>query len=264
MAFEVRKPGDKDAHFAALKAAAQAAKVKPPDVNEALKRPKDLPKPEDCAERMRIIFDDSGSMMGDKIVNAKAGVVEYLRSSTLGSTAVAIHLLNGKSYERWDYDLDDSSSKLPAIIADATISSDLILVASAVADDSLRATGGTPLEKVILEALRDTPRATRLIAFSDGQPDSKSSTEQIIKLAKEYGIPIDTVYLDDENESIWGRSSSATAISYMQNLAEATGGIFLHFKKGTSFRDGFKYLSAGKRLMLMDKSFKEKVERGEA
>lgn len=260
MAFNVKSPFNKDAHFAALKAAAQASKEEKKDQTPSnsteLARKAALPKPEDCSERIRIVFDDSGSMAGEKIENAKAGVVEFLRNCIPGQTAVAIHLLNGSAYYEGSWSEPDV--KLPAVIDKATLSSDLVLVASACASEGLQATGGTPLEQKLLEALKDQPRASRIVAFSDGQPDSKSQTQDIINRARENNIPIDTVFLSSGSDYY-----GASAAEYMKHLAEATGGIFLHFKKGSSFRESFKYLAPPKRLMLMDKTFKEKVERGE-
>jgi hypothetical protein len=51
----------------------------------------------------------------------------------------------------------------------------------------------------------------------------------------------------------------------MKEIASETGGIFIAFDpaKGVSFASAFKYLTSGKRLMLMNEEFKKKLESGE-
>jgi hypothetical protein len=198
---------------------------------------------------------------GNKIADAKEGVVEFLRNCTQNATAIAIHLLNPEGEREYDY--DSSSYKylpLPTAIENATLTSDIVLLASEITEPSVQPTGGTPLYETIAKALAATPRATRLVAFSDGQPGGCYEKERILKSAKNAGIPIDTVFIADKNE-LYGRNLSA--ISEMKYIAEMTGGIFLDLSKG-DIKSGLKYLAPAKRLMLMDSSFKAKVERGEA
>jgi hypothetical protein len=52
--------------------------------------------PAQAATRIRIIFDDSGSMAGQKIEDAQIGCEEFLRVCTLNQTAVAVHPMNGR------------------------------------------------------------------------------------------------------------------------------------------------------------------------
>ena len=45
-------------------------------------------------EKIRILFDDSGSMSGQKIKDAIDGCIEFMRNCVLNETACAIHPLN--------------------------------------------------------------------------------------------------------------------------------------------------------------------------
>lgn len=226
--------------------------------------------PEDAASRIRIIFDNSGSMNSParvmsiydpnaktKISEAKEGCVEFMRNCTPNKDAVAIHLLNNDGeMSDWD-ELEQQriTYSLPALIANETITTDLILIASNISSDLIKPTGGTPLMETIERAYNAQPKATRMVAFSDGDATGSRSMDICYRCKKD-GIPIDTVF--------FGVAGTSGAI-FMQQIAEITGGIFLVFDpaKGVKFADAFKYLTPGKRLMLMDKSFKEKLERGE-
>ena len=217
----ISKPTDKLAKIAALK-----AKAGIPDTT--LQRTQSLIKPEDATDKIRIIFDDSGSMSGTRIRDAKDGVIEFLRNCTLNQTAVAIHLLNGGEFH--------SSSVLVPILQNSTLSTDLILIASSI--DEIRANGGTPLVQTCLKAIEATPQCNRMIAFSDGSPDS-TNIAGLVALSKEKKIPVDTVFI---GEDIDGEE-------FMRDLASQTGGIFLHFKAGSdTFKNGLKYLAPSKRF----------------
>jgi hypothetical protein len=256
---KLRKAQAAEAAARANAALAQSG-AKPEDA--ALLRSKDWIKPEDATDRLRIIFDNSGSMQDEskglgKMQSAKDGVVEFLRNCTPNSTAVAIHLLNPKS--NYDY-VAGHALALPKHIESAKMTSDIILLASEILDPSIDATGGTPLYETIKIALAaNDPVATRLVAFSDGSPQGCSDKYEILNDAKRRGIPIDTVYICDKYESQY---SSSKAIAEMKYIAEMTGGIFLDLSKG-DIKSGLKYLAPAKRLMLADSSFKAQVERGE-
>jgi len=220
------KPGTALVGIAARKAAAEAARaaqlalsgtqeVKPViTVSNAL----------DCTDRIGIVFDDSGSMGGNKILNAHKGVEEFLRNCKPNQTAVCVYPMN-----------------MPPITLDAKLPS------VALAVHEIAATGRTPLHNTALSMLRNE-KLTRAIVFSDGNP-TDDGFETLVTLAKEQKIPIDTVLIGN-----WG-------MEYMKNLAEATGGIFLHFDPAkTNFATNFKYLTPGYRAMLRDSNFKAKVE----
>lgn len=240
----------------AAKAAAMAQNAANENNDPGLVRRTSLIKPENATDKLRIIFDNSGSMEGIKIQNAKEGVVEFLRNCTPNATAVAIHLLNNTGKSQWD-DRDLIRLALPSNIENTTLSSDLILLASEIIHDSVDAVGGTPLYARIEDALKAIPLASRLVVFSDGCPDSRGNRDSILRSAKSKGIPIDTVYTEEPNSY-----ADSSAIAEMKYIAEMTGGIFLDLSKG-SIKDGLKYLAPTKRLMLMDASFKAKLEKGE-
>jgi hypothetical protein len=219
--------------------------------------------PEDATNKIRIIFDNSGSMgdtvfcasrYEDKMTLAKRGVVEFLRNCTLNKDAVAVHLLNQPN--RYSYHEEEEALALPELILKATLSTDLLLIAAVVDCDMNQATGGTPLFETIEKALSDEPKATRLVAFSDGAPAGFQREEVCYNLALRYKIPIDSVFFG---------SAADTGCEVMKKIAEKTGGIFILFDpaKGVNFATAFKYLTPGRRLMLMDSAFKAKLERGE-
>jgi hypothetical protein len=223
---------------------------------------REFTKPEECKNRIRIVFDNSGSMntqitmpnvngqsgiFSSRMTEAKKGVIEFLRNCTPNKDAVAIHMLNkyGSYYEE-----DQTISPL---IANSELCSDLIRLASAVDNPKLTPIGGTPLFETLESTLEAEPKATRLVAFSDGEANSTQKMGVVISLALRYKIPIDTVF--------FGSYASST----LKELAEATGGIFITFDlaKGVSFASAFKYLTEGNRKMLLDDNFKAKLERGE-
>jgi hypothetical protein len=190
-----------------------------------------------------------GDTYSNKIKEAKKGVVEFLRNCTPNKDAVAIHLLNTLSSRL------EEGKELPKALQLCTLETDLVYLASSIDIDSISPMGGTPLFETLLKALKIEPKATRLIAFSDGEPNWYDR-EEIYELAKASSIPIDTVF--------FGTVPSRGADT-MQEIAERTGGLFLAFDpaKGVSFASAFKYLSPGKRLQLMNAEFKAKLERGE-
>ena len=140
-------------------------------------------------------------------------------------------------------------------IEQSTLETDLIKLALAVDSEAISPTGGTPLYETILKAQEATPKATRYVAFSDGEPNNFINEEKVIEQAKKDETPIDTVF--------FGSSDSSAEV--MRRLAEKTGGIFLKFDpaKGVDFKTAFKYLAPSKRLALMDAEFKRKLEAGE-
>jgi Mg-chelatase subunit ChlD len=178
--------------------------------------------------RIGIVFDDSGSMCGEPIKNAHAGVEEFLRSCKPQETAVAIYPMNTGALKL--------STDLPA----------LAMLVRAIPDS-----GGTPLVHT-LEQMLQHEKLTRAIVFSDGSPDNRN-IDNIVTTCKEKSIPVDAVFIGDGN--------FREAIDFMKNLAERTGGIFLHFDPSKSnFRTAFKYLAPGLRLQLADKSFADRLQ----
>jgi Mg-chelatase subunit ChlD len=247
-------------HNAVKRARIEAARMKgiakPEDA--AIQIAREFVKPEEAKNRIRIVFDNSGSMStfvtlsnknSTRMIEAKKGVIEFLRNCTPNKDAVAIHMLN--NYYRDNY--EETAMVISDLITKAELCSDLIRLASAVDNPELTPTGGTPLFECLESTLEAEPRATRIVAFSDGEANSTTKMGVVIALAIRYKIPIDTVF--------FGSYASST----LKELAEATGGIFLAFDpaKGVSFAISFKYLTEGNRKMLMNAEFKAKLERGE-
>jgi uncharacterized protein YegL len=212
--------GFKPTGLAAKIAAAKAAPQVEPE------RPKE-PGPQDAEHRIGIVFDDSGSMFGKKLDDAKAGVEEFLRSCEKDKTAVCIYPMDGE--------------KLPLT---------LNLPALGILVKKLEINSSTPL-RATLERMKKENALTRMIVFSDGIPDN----DNLEGINKDFGI-VDTVFISSYSYA------GSKARTYMKTLAELTGGIFLEFKAGSSnFRTAFKYLSPGLRYMLADKSFVEQIQK---
>lgn len=122
----------------------------------------------------------------------------------------------------------------------------------------LRDSGGTPtistLDKIITKE-----KVTRVVLVSDGESgalDYYSENEKkplspislsVLNKYKEAKVPVDTVYIGTENDS--GQQE-------MQAIADYTGGLFMFFKSGESFRTKFKYLAPAFRGLLMSGEIK--------
>ena len=249
MAFSITNPKNAiDAKKAAINAAkASAASAAGKDTTALAQF---IP-PGKCSDRIRIVFDDSGSM-GGYVKDAKKGVVEFLRNCIPNQTSVAVHFMNTTA---WDTALNSNLLELAASIEEVSLSS-----------------GGTPFFRTIKQALTDSPTLTRLVVFTDGAPTDSvhggeynefgswtASANVIIKLAKELSpdVPIDTVYFGADNE--WNQLE----LKLLKYLAAETGGYFLHFDpQKVNFATAFKYLAPTNRLQLASSSFRAEVESG--
>jgi Mg-chelatase subunit ChlD len=185
--------------------------------------------------RIRIVFDDSGSMAGQKLQDAQIGVEEFLRACKLNETAVAVHPMNGKAL--------DLTADLPKL---------------AMSTHGIEADGGTPMFQTLTQAQYAGPKATRFILFSDGAP-TDSGKEGCIGTAILAKTPIDTVLIWDGGAGV-ERSSQYVLL---KEIADKTGGIFLVFDRTkVNFQDAFKYLSPGLRLSLSDGQFRADLQNG--
>jgi len=245
----------------AKRAAIEAAKAKALGAGAPVASLVKYISPAECADRTRIVFDDSGSM-GGQIQNAKDGVVEYLKNCIPNQSAVAVHFMNTNS---WSTALTSNLPQLGQDILEASLSS-----------------GGTPFFNTLKRALEASPRLTRLVAFTDGSPTDSLQAEKsdgmvgfysdgmqdhwitsadiIIKIAKsqQLEIPIDTVFFG----SIEYAERPVRLLKY---LSEQTGGFFLHFDPAKpNIWKQLKYLAPVNRLALTDGSFRAKIERGES
>lgn len=220
--------------------------------------------PGECAERIRCVFDDSGSM-GSQIEHAKTGVVEFLRNCIPNQTAVAIHFMN----------------TTPPI----ALQSDLVKLGNDITERAFQS-GGTPLFNTLKQALQATPVLTRLVAFTDGSPTDElqaeavedgvmqgfwdrnrnawtASADIIIKIAKSVGehtkdkcIPIDTVFFGNSD---WAQRE----MDLLKYLSSKTGGFFLHFDPAKpGIWKQMKYLAPVNRLMLTSEAGRKAVEDG--
>ena len=113
--------------------------------------------PDDCETRIGILFDDSGSMSGQPLKDAKTGVQGFTNNCNPKDIALSIFPLNKDAQGlTCNYDL-------------------LNLYVS-----SIPSTGGTPLYTVTTKLLET--RVTRAILFSDGDPTDHGH-EEVIALA---------------------------------------------------------------------------------
>lgn len=192
--------------------------------------------PEKAVNRIGIVFDDSGSMSGNKISDAHAGTEEFIRCCDPRNTAVSVYPMNMDTH---------------AAIA---LTTKLYSIAQSI--KQFGAVGSTPLFETTEKMLK-AEQINRGIIFSDGSPngDDEYDKDKVIGIAVEKKIPIDTVFI--------GSKSDTHAVALMKEIAERTGGIFIILEPGkANFRTAFKYLSPGFRAMLADKSFVEKLQEG--
>lgn len=201
----------------------------------AKQRMKDVD-PNEVPNRYVIGFDDSGSMSGEAIGNAKKGVSGFLGSCTPTETSVAIYPFN--------------AAPQPLVSMYDVINAYV---------GGLKATGGTPLYTTMIRILNEI-KLTRAILFSDGEPTDELSgygeelqknDERAIAKAVEMHVPFDTCYIGHGDSPV------------LQHIAEATGGIYLKFDTTTSFAKNLKYLSPRYVALLANADLKERIQRGE-
>lgn len=185
--------------------------------------------PEDCKNRYAIGFDDSGSMSGEAIQNAKIGVSNFLTSCNPKETSVSVFCFSHK--------------EIPLTVDYNSVN---------VAVGALQATASTPLFHTVDSMVGHN--VTRAIVFSDGVPDYQDVTiyqEKAINLAREKRIPVDCVYIGFGDND------------YMKDLAEKTGGYYLRFEDAKTLSRQLKYLSPANIGLLANAEIKAKIERGE-
>jgi Mg-chelatase subunit ChlD len=210
--------------------------------------------PAKATERLRIVFDDSGSMHGQQIEDAKAGCIEFMRNCIPNETACAVHPMS--VYDDTGY---FNKSMAPAIMTDLTI--DLPSLSQEIA--KITDTGGTPLFATLRAALTCQPKLTRAIVFSDGSPngDDLQLKDQTITQAQEQKIPVDTVYITQHYVN--NTDYPDPAYRLLKEIADKTGGYCLVFDKNkVNFKDAFKWLAPKLRLALSDGNVRQQLQDG--
>jgi hypothetical protein len=190
---------------------------------------------EKCLERIRIVFDDSASMQGQEIVDAREGVIEFMRNCIPNQVAVAVHPFQHNEIQL--------TSNLPVIATK-------VKTIGAIADF-------TPLFTTWQEAQNKVPKATRFIIFSDGLPSDRNLKEYCIRKSIVEEIPCDTILISTNP------NPESDAYRLLKEIAYRTGGIFMVFDRTKmDFRTGFKYLAPKNRLALNAPGVKEAIEQG--
>lgn len=201
--------------------------------------------PERAKDIIKILFDDSGSMRGQKLEDAKKGSVEFMRHCGINQVAIGIYPFNAEAIAP-DTDLPDVGALTQHI----------------------RATGSTPMFDTLEAAMKEEIRATRYIIFTDGQPDSNKKMNVLIEKAQTDKTPIDTVWICDlpDNKNYYTLNYKIEDYSeyiLLKSIADATGGFFLIFDRNkVNFAQAFKFLAPGNRLMLANESFRNDLQEG--
>lgn len=185
--------------------------------------------PKQATNRIGIVFDDSGSMAGDALAQAKKAVSAYLRSCNPTRDAVAVYPMTNK----------------PKTLVNNWMLIDMFV-------NGIFELGSTPLYATLRQAVLNEP-INHAIVFSDGIPDlsDRNHSEDVINLCKEKKIKVDTCYIGS------GESPE------LKMLAEKTGGIYLNFDNPNVFAQNMKYLAPTYRAMLANPEVKARIEKGE-
>jgi hypothetical protein len=179
--------------------------------------------------RIGIVFDDSGSMYGEKIKTAHEGLDVFIKNCNSNETAIALYPMNA---ERKNLSTDYAEIGLFGM--------------------TIGATGSTPLYETLSSMLAEED-ITRGVAFSDGSPSRDFTKESCFAEYQLRKVPVDAIFIGEI-----GDGDAA-----MKELAVRTGGIFLHLTDPSLLSKALKYLTPAYRAMLMNPEIKAKVERGE-
>jgi hypothetical protein len=201
--------------------------------------------PSTMEHRLGIVFDDSGSMGSQvddksKIDHAHAGIRNFTAQCNPKDTSLAIYPLN----------------KTPQAL---TCNYDVLNLYVG----TIRESGGTPLYTITTKMLNEAD-LTRGVLFSDGSPTDghagygeeydKDLKEDMINLAIAKKVPLDTIFIGYDGER---------GYDLLKEIADRTGGIFVHFKDAKALGASLKYLAPALRGILMNAELKEKIQRGE-
>lgn len=126
----------------------------------------------------------------------------------------------------------------------------------------LHDSGGTPTTAT-LDKIIQHEKVSRVVLISDGESGAlitnyehgvwefAPQTKQVLDKFKEIKAPIDTVFIGNK-----GDENTSVGYCEMQMIADYTGGLFMFFKEGKSFRTKFKYLAPAFRGMLVSGEIK--------
>lgn len=209
-----------------MKPVGLAAKVAQAQANK-----KDEPKV-DCStftNRIGIIIDDSGSMGEEGMKMVHQGIDAFVKNCNYGIDALAL------------YPLEQEHKPLTNNLAEI-----------AIYGQSLHIHGSTPLFERLINLIDNEP-ITRAVAFSDGSPNTYAPKKECIDKYKEKKVPIDTIYIG---------SAGGGGYENMKDIAEQTGGTFLHFTDVSVLGKSLKYLAPKLRYMLENAELKAKIQEG--
>lgn len=201
--------------------------------------------PKKAKDIIKILFDDSGSMMGQKLADAKAGSIEFMRNCQINQVALGIYPFNTEAIQP-DTDLPDVGALIQHI----------------------QVKGSTPMFETLERAMKEEIRATRYIIFTDGAPDNNNKMNELIEKAQADKTPIDTVWIVQFDSSLshpWSEDQKHLRQEYvlLKSIADATSGFFLIFDRNkVNFAQAFKFLAPGNRLMLASESFRNDLQEG--
>jgi hypothetical protein len=214
-----KKIGLPPLHTRAQKAAAEA--------RQSTEDPTMLP------NRIGLMLDCSGSMLGEKIQLLQQAYDSFTLGCDMSTTAIAVVSFPCPK------DSDVGSSRASGV-SDLPLTNDKnILVLHGI---NFRAGGGTPMAHAMDRMLRNP--ITRGIIVSDGEADSSSAALDECENYEESETPIDTVHI---GESFGGEE-------LLQEIARRTGGIYIKFTDVESFAKSFEFLTPAKRSLLLNGS----------
>jgi len=176
------------------------------------------------SERLVLLVDVSASMgaeygdTGSRLDAAKAAINSFLDACDRRTSSVGLL----------------SFSDNPRLLTAPTATYAIVKVAA----DRLHDERGTELAPALYSAMDHAP--TRLILLSDGMPMDKSLALAAVKAVATKAIPIDTIYIGDDEQGE----------AFMRQVANATGGHFTTAHSAASLTKSLVQLEARNRLRL--------------
>lgn len=199
--------------------------------------------------RIVLCIDDSGSMSYN-MAETKLGTITYTRMTVCRKaceeflnvcdsrdTALGMYTIStGKEFQL--------SVAYPMLLAEIR---------------QLQDSGGTPTIETLRKII-EKEKVNRVVLVSDGESGAveydygeksnkrlNQNARIVLDVYKERKVLIDTVYIGAEGDN--GETE-------MRLIAEYTGGLFMFFKEGESFRSKFKYLAPAFRGLLVSGEIK--------